>query len=109
MTNIHIGDIILISFPFSDFSELKKRPALVISKNNSKDVIAVKITSVIKTGVFNYLINPDKLSFVLRKESQIITNSISTIDKNLILKKIGRIYDDELDFILDKIKQNLSR
>ncbi len=109
MQNISIGDIIFTPYPYSDFTELKKRPALVISKNNNKDVIIVKITSVIKNSDFNYLINPKKINFVLLKESQIMLNSISTIDKNLILKKIGRIFDNELDLILNKIKANLTR
>ncbi len=109
MQNISLSDIIFTPYPYSDFTELKNRPVLVISKNNNKDVIIVKITSVIKNSDFNYLINPKKINFVLLKESQIILNSISTIDKNLILKKIGRIFDDELDLILNKIKANLTR
>ena len=45
-------DIILISFPFTDLSSSKQRPALVISSNkyiNSReDLIIVAITSQIK-------------------------------------------------------------
>ena len=49
MTGYKRGDIVLVPFPFTDFSTLKQRPALVISSNtfnNSReDVILVAITS----------------------------------------------------------------
>jgi mRNA interferase MazF len=109
MQKIYIGDIVFIPFPFSDLSETKKRPALVISKNNDQDIVLAKISSVIKNNEFNYLLNPKKLNFVLHKQSQVSLNVISTIQKNLIVKKIGRLYDDEIDVILTKIKQNLTR
>lgn len=42
------GDIIIVKFPFTDGSEFKKRPALVISNNKvdrSEDFLLVQITS----------------------------------------------------------------
>ena len=43
------GDVILIPFPFTDFSTLKQRPALVISSDSfnarHQDIIAAAVTS----------------------------------------------------------------
>lgn len=45
------GDIVWVSFPFSDGSQLKPRPALVISNeivNTTGDYVLIQITSKIK-------------------------------------------------------------
>ena len=39
------GDIVVLSYPFSDFSALKRRPALVIADLDGDDVILCQITS----------------------------------------------------------------
>jgi len=42
------GDIVTVNFPFSDLTNTKKRPALVVSKskvNNTGDYLLVQITS----------------------------------------------------------------
>jgi mRNA-degrading endonuclease toxin of MazEF toxin-antitoxin module len=49
MTVYRQGDVVLIPFPFTDFSTFKQRPAVVISSNGfnriHQDVIVVAITS----------------------------------------------------------------
>ena len=42
------GDIVVVKFPFTDGSEFKKRPALIISNstvNKTEDYLLVQITS----------------------------------------------------------------
>ncbi|HEB30004.1 MAG TPA: type II toxin-antitoxin system PemK/MazF family toxin [Spirochaetes bacterium] len=39
------GDIVVVPFPFSDLSALKKRPAVVITSLKGKDLILAQITS----------------------------------------------------------------
>lgn len=109
MIDVQIGDIVFTNFPYSDFSELKKRPALVISKNNTRDVIVAKITSVLRNDDFCFLINPEKINFKLHKSSEIVTNCIFTIEKKLIIKKIGSINGPEMALILEKIKANFEQ
>ena len=41
------GDVVLVRFPFSDYSTTKLRPALSISANNEKEVSVAFISSVI--------------------------------------------------------------
>lgn len=48
MIEFHFGEVVIISFPFSDSSETKKRPALILKDTNDGDVIVNRITSKIK-------------------------------------------------------------
>lgn len=39
------GDVVVMPFPFSDLSDSKRRPALVLSDSQGDDVILCQITS----------------------------------------------------------------
>jgi len=39
------GDVVVLPFPFSDLTQAKRRPALVISELKGDDVILCQITS----------------------------------------------------------------
>lgn len=87
-------DIVLVNFPFTDLSAVKKRPCLILSTddfNKSSDVIAAYITSNIPDDkrIGDYMIN-DWMEAGLPKPS-LIRMKIATIDKSIINKKIGSL------------------
>lgn len=93
---INQGEIVLLSYPFSDFEKTKIRPALVISNTlfnqKSEDCIMIPLTSVIKDELYSVIINQQDLSFgKLLKQSRIRIDKIFCIRKNLIKMKIGTI------------------
>ena len=49
MTNYEFGDIVLVPFPFTDQSSIKKRPAVVVSSSaynrDRPDIIILAVTS----------------------------------------------------------------
>ena len=66
------GDIVLVSFPFTDLSSSKRRPALVVSPNSHneqlQDVVLVAVTSKI-TGNDEIVVDPgDCLDGIFAKE-----------------------------------------
>ncbi len=50
------GDVVLIPFLFSDLSQAKRRPALVISNPQSNDIILCQITSQRKNDPYGILL-----------------------------------------------------
>ena len=106
-------DIVLISFPFSNLSQSKTRPAVVISNDfyNSKftDIIVVPITSNLNERDFTILLtNKDLETGSLLKESKIKVDRIFSVDKNLIKAVIGKvnskIHKQILEILNDLVK-----
>ena len=98
MTGYNQGDIILIPFPFTDFSTFKQRPAVVISSDHfnqtHQDVIVAAITSHIPDHIAEdeYLLSVDELKPTgLPKASLIKLGKIVTIDQRLIRKRLGAL------------------
>jgi mRNA interferase MazF len=98
------GDVVVIPFPFSDLSQAKRRPALVLAVLQGNDLILCQITS--KSVQDNYSIPVDQNDFAsgsLNQESNIRPNKLFTADSQIILYCTGNIKKTKLDQAIDKI------
>ena len=103
-------DLILLPYPFTDQGGSKVRPAIIVSNEefNKKcpDFIVVPLTSVIKDEPYSLIINQENMQEgELIKQSRARLDKIFTIDKDIIIMKIGRL--NEATF--NKIKQEISK
>lgn len=92
------GDIVLVPFPFTDFSAVKVRPAITVSPEPiGQDTIIAFITSVIpegkgeKTEFILTLDDPELFSTGLRKVSRFRMSKLVTIDRSLIKRRLGKV------------------
>ena len=86
------GDVVVVPFPFSDLSQAKRRPALVLANLQGDDLILVQITSQAISDLYSVPIrDPDFASGKLNQPSNIRPNRIFTADSALILYKIGTL------------------
>lgn len=91
------GDIVLISVPFTDFSKVKARPALVISNEsyntNQNDVVVLLITSnILRVSSDDYVLettNPEFKNTGLTQASAFRVGKLQTLHKNLLISKLG--------------------
>jgi mRNA interferase MazF len=98
------GDVVVIPFPFSDLSGAKKRPALVLASLKGDDVILCQITSQnVKDSYALPLDNSGFSSGSLNKPSNIRPNRLFSADKNIIIRKIGRVKEDTLIATVHKL------
>ncbi len=103
------GDVVVVPFPFSDLTEAKRRPALVLAQLDGEDVILCQITSQQFTDRYAVPINEsDFEEGSLRKISNIRPNRIFTADCKIILYKAGRIKFDKIDKVLKMITDILA-
>ena len=98
------GDVVVVPFPFSDLTEAKRRPALVLAELDGDDRILCQITSQQFRDRYAVPINEsDFEEGSLRKISNIRPNRIFTADCKIILYKAGHINSDKIDEVLKKI------
>jgi mRNA interferase MazF len=103
------GDIVVIPFPFSDLSDSKKRPALVLADLHGDDIILCQITSQFTKDNYSIpLKDHDFLSGKLDVPSIVRPNRIFTADKNIIIKKVALINKTTFDSVVQKIMSMLS-
>ena len=115
MTSYKRGDIVLVPFPFTDFSTLKQRPALVISSSafnrTRDDVILLALTSNLESADKggNYaLTDSERKQSGLPIDAVILTGKVMTIDRRLIRKVIGFVAPKTLRMITARVLANIS-
>jgi len=95
------GDIVVLELPFTDLVGSKLRPVLVINKEDlGNDLIVLKITGT--PGKFRVGFSQEDLAEGrLKKESYIDCSSIFTVDKALVVKKVGKLASKKLEEVKD--------
>ena len=101
-------DLLLVPFPFSDQSGKKVRPVIVISNNDfniaSEDIIVVGVTSNISKDKYTInLTDKDLDEGKLHTNCCIKIENILKLDKELIVKKIGKINKNTFKEIVSKL------
>lgn len=95
------GDIILIQFPFSDLSDRKLRPAIVVTetKDAYNDIVICAISSVIpmKLSDREILIKSSTVN-ELRADSIIKVDRLATLKKTDVRARLGKLNRKELSF-----------
>jgi len=94
MINYKRGDIVFVSFGFSEETGFKKRPALIISSDDyhksREEVIVVAITSNIKRLLFgDTKINKWKEAGLIYPS--LATGIVRTIKMSMIIRKLGTL------------------
>lgn len=103
------GDIVLVSFPFTDLSSSKRRPALVLSPDAfnaaGRDLVLAAITSHI-TGDPNavHLGRADFAEGGLPKPSMVKTTKLFTMHSSLIVKRIGALRTGRMEEVLRSVR-----
>ncbi|MEG4272781.1 MULTISPECIES: type II toxin-antitoxin system PemK/MazF family toxin [unclassified Microcoleus] len=98
------GDVVVVPFPFSDLTQAKRRPALVIATLAGDDIILCQITS--QNIADRYAIplqNSDFSEGGLDRASNIRPNRLFTADREIILYKAGKLKTEKLNEAIAKI------
>lgn len=104
------GDVVVVPFPFSDLTQAKRRPALVISVLEGDDLILCQITS--RSIRDNYAISLDDKDFEagsLKQPSNVRPNRIFTADSHIVLYRVGNLKPDKLNKIIEKVIEIIRR
>ncbi|MCW5911528.1 MAG: type II toxin-antitoxin system PemK/MazF family toxin [Cyclobacteriaceae bacterium] len=101
------GDIVLLPFPFTDLSNSKLRPAVILVVSE-QDVVVAFITSQIKWNLVYAVTLSPSLENGLKVESYIRLNKLATIDLNLVVGKLGSLTNAELSLLDQELAKMLA-
>jgi mRNA interferase MazF len=77
------GDVVIIPFPFDDFSQAKRRPAIVVAAPPGLSLVVAQITGQIYRDAYAIPITAgDFVSGSIHKDSYIRANFLFTVHPN---------------------------
>jgi mRNA interferase MazF len=98
------GEVVVAPLDFSDFSNFKRRPALVIATPRGLDPILCMITSRGRNDGYDAVLTlADFDNGGLRIDSYVRICHLFTIDENIIEYKVGTLKEEKVQEIVDKI------
>jgi mRNA interferase MazF len=97
------GDIVLITFPFTNLTGSKLRPAVILAET-TLDLTVCFITTQLQWQETTDVELMPTSSNGLKKESLIRTSKIATLDKTLTKGLLGRLTANELSDLNNKLK-----
>ena len=95
MNKIETGSIVLLSFPFTDGTGYKRRPALVLKDCEDGDMLVCRITSKIYRSKYDVYLD-DWLIFGLKLPSVVRIHKMATLETDMIETIMGQISDTVL-------------
>jgi len=99
MTTYSFGDVVLVPFPFTDQSAVKKRPAIIVSSGDYNrfrpDIVVMAVTSQIRSADFfgDVTIRDWQQAGLLK--SSVIKPIFTTLEKMVVIKLLGRISEQD--------------
>ncbi|PHM09190.1 type II toxin-antitoxin system PemK/MazF family toxin [Nostoc sp. 'Peltigera malacea cyanobiont' DB3992] len=98
------GDVVIVPFPFSDLTQTKRRPALVIATLQGNDLILCQITSQSVSDIYAIELNNRNFSYGrLNQPSNIRPNRIFTADQEIVLYQAGQVKPEKLTEVINKV------
>ncbi len=98
-TSYRFGDIVLVSFPFTDQSAAKQRPAVVISSEayhqTRRDLIIMAVTSQLRPTPSRGDVQVRAWQAAGLLKPSAIKPVIATVEHSIIAKRLGKLKEDD--------------
>jgi mRNA interferase MazF len=104
MPNYSKNDVILVRYPFSDLSNAKVRPAIVVSTSHvSQDILIVPLTSKTSSLLSGEFVLANWQAAGLNV-STAVKRGIYTVKETLIIKTIGQLQKPDIDKLNNSLR-----
>jgi|AntRauTorckE6833_2_1112554.scaffolds.fasta_scaffold06701_1 mRNA interferase MazF len=90
------GDLVLIPFPFTNLTGAKNRPALILIDSDDDITVSFITTQFKWQNRFDISLEPSDENG-LKKTSLIRLSKITTIDKEMVIGKLGQLTGLEIE------------
>ena len=92
------GDIVLVPFPFTDLTGNKNRPALILIESEDEVTVCFITTQMKWQSEYDIAVQPTELDG-LKKPSLIRLSKLTTLDKELIIGRLGVLDEHYSDLL----------
>lgn len=105
------GDVVLVQFPFTDLSQTKLRPAVVLWSSLTRDEITLCFISsqnVNNLSTDEFALPGSDLGFQstgLRVSSKVRVTRLITLERQLILRRLGKLGTQQMQLLNVTISQ----
>jgi len=90
MNRYAAGDLLLLSFPFTDVTAAKRRPALVLIDLGDDDIVVARVTSQLAHTSFDVgLVDWQREGLLF--PSVVRVHKVATLEKQLVERKLGKL------------------
>ena len=103
MTTCRPGDVVLVSFPFADQGQRKKRPAVAVADTGDNDLVVARVTTQRYTTAFDLPIADWKAAGLLAP-STVRLHKLATIDKSLIGPRLGSLSENDRECVSSALR-----
>src|SRR5260370_550388 len=108
-TGFRQGDVVLVSFPFTDLTSVKQRPAVVISPDTfngfNEDIVLAAVTSQITGDPATVRVAVrDLTDGALPKDSVVRLTKLFTLHSSLVVKRLCRLRPEKKAELLREIR-----
>ena len=106
MDSFTVGDIVVVAFPYADFSKFKNRPALIVGQAEFGNLILCQITSKAETSKQAITLNDsDFAKGSLSLRSYIRPDKIFTIEPSVARQTVGKLKNPKVTAVQSSIRQ----
>lgn len=106
-TAYEFGDVILVSFPFTDQTGSKQRPAVIVRSsryhNERPDVVIMAVTSRTRPGSEGTEVAVARWREAGLLKSSVIKPVFATIERGLVRRRLGRLEEDDRHALNDAL------
>ncbi len=100
------GDVLLVPVAFSDGSGRKKRPVVVIYAGGDADLLVAPVTSQAERSPHDVrLVRWQQAG--LRLPSIVRVEKLATVEKSIVLRRMGRLAPEDWSGVRDVLKELL--
>ncbi|NOT59640.1 MAG: type II toxin-antitoxin system PemK/MazF family toxin [Acidobacteria bacterium] len=107
-------EIVLVPFPYSDLSRLKRRPVLIVSNDdynqNFPDVLVCVISTNLHQDGYSVVLSNDDLEVgILPESSNVRAHKLFTVHQDEIVKRFSQVKSEYFEKVADKIKHLIEK
>ena len=102
MSSLKPGDVVLVEVPFTDLTQSKKRPALVLLSRGQDHLVAFFTSRIEQAGPDDVIISSSPENG-LAVDSAVLVAKLFTLHESLVIRTLGHLNRDDHQTVIERL------